>query len=251
MEWKVPAQVSPDALDLVPVSRSLQDALGRKVMILPEALRDLLATIAVAGGGMKIGVLARVHGVSRIQAAALAETLVKRRLVQEEGGSYRCTHRVIADMMREGLSSVRRQELHRALALSLEAAAGTDCTLEMATMMARHAERGGLPALAFRNALLASELLSSHGDHADALKWLDFASSSAANDQERQAVLAETARVLERAGWLERPVAASSALTDEEMQQEDLDLGVLERRAPDSDAFSGPNRRRRAPVGRG
>ncbi|MEP6571445.1 MAG: AAA family ATPase [Gemmatimonadota bacterium] len=248
MEWKVPAQVGPDALDLVPVSRSLQDALGRKVMILPEALRDLLSTIAVGVGGVTIGVLARVHGVSRIQAAALAESLVKRRLIYESGGSYRCTHRVIADMMREGLSPVRRQELHRALALSLEAAAGAEMSLDMATTMARHAERGGLPALAYRSALQAAEMLSVQGEPKEALVWIDLATSSASGASERQAVDAATAQILARAGWEERPPSSSSALTDEEMQQEDLDLGVLERRAPAVDTFIGPNRRRRTPV---
>ena len=45
-----------------------------------------------------------------------------------------------------------------------------------------------------------------------------------------------------------RPPDSSHALTHDEMQQEDIDLGVLERRAPAVDTFIGPNRRRRTPV---
>ena len=46
---------------------------------------------------------------------------VARLLLTEEDREYRCAHPVIADVVRENLTPARRQELHRAIALSLEA----------------------------------------------------------------------------------------------------------------------------------
>ena len=100
--------------------------------------------------------LSHVHGISRLHAAALGDALVDRHLAVEEGGAYRCIHPVIAHMVRDGLTASRRQETHRSLALALELALGPDEAADSAGEIARHADRGGERALAYRYALLAA-----------------------------------------------------------------------------------------------
>src|SRR2546428_2408094 len=101
---------------------------------------------------------------SRLRAAALADALVERRLLAEEGGVYRCAHPMIAEVVRDGLTPARRHELHRAIALSLEIVTPAAGLREVAGEIARHGERGGERPLAYRYALLASEAAA--GRHA-------------------------------------------------------------------------------------
>src|SRR4029079_2012799 len=121
-----------------PVSRTVQDAIAERVDRLSDELRDVLMTLAV-GGSCRPDVLSHVHGISRLHAAAMGDALVDRHLAVEEGGAYRCIHPVIAHMVRDSLTASRRQETHRALALAMELASGTDEAAEAAGELARHA----------------------------------------------------------------------------------------------------------------
>src|SRR5207244_169123 len=150
----VPSGVSYGHLQM---PRTVHDAIAERVAGLPYELRDLLATVAVAGRGIRTDLVSSVHGMSRLRAAALADALVERRLLAEEGGVYRCAHPMIAEVVRDGLTPARRHELHRAIALSLETVTPAAGLREVAGEIARHAERGGERPLAYRYALLASE----------------------------------------------------------------------------------------------
>jgi hypothetical protein len=166
-----------------------------------------------------------VHGISRLHAAAVADALVERRLLLEEGGVYRCAHPVIAHVVRDGLTPSRRREIHRTLALGLEQAMVPHQIREVARELARHADRGGEPALAYRFALVASEGALERYAFAEALSWLDLAASNARGEEQTHAVNHRTADVLEAAGWSEAPPLAKlgSPIT-RELEQADFDL---------------------------
>jgi DNA-binding SARP family transcriptional activator len=211
----------------LPMSQTVHDVIAERIERLPEQLSDLLTTIAVAGAGCRAEVLSHVHGISRLHAAGLGDALVDRRLVVEEGGLYRCAHPVIAQVVREGLSTSRRREIHRVLALALEKVTSPRDAQEAAREIARHADRGGEPALAYRFAILAAQKAIDRYAFAEAMSWLDLAATNAGGAAEADAVNRLTAHVLEAAGWSEVPplTKLGSAIT-RELEREDFDLPV-------------------------
>jgi DNA-binding SARP family transcriptional activator len=226
-EWTASAGVLTDEGRELPVSRTVHDVIAERIERLPGELSEVLISIAVAGAGCRTEVLSHVHGMSRLHAAAVADALVDRRVVVEEAGVYRCAHPVIAHVVRDGLTSSRRREVHRTLALGLERAMRPQDVGDVAREIARHADRGGEPALAYKYALMAAHGAMERYAFAEAMSWLDLAASNAAGAGESDAVNQLTTKVLEAAGWSEAPPLAKlgSAIT-RELEREDFDLPV-------------------------
>jgi DNA-binding SARP family transcriptional activator len=201
--WLPGAELEREGFEL-PMSQNVQDVIAERVGRLPERLRDILVTIAVSGTGCQTRVLSHVHGISRLFAASVGDALVERRLVIEEDGAYRCAHRLIAQAVRDGLTESRRRELHWILADALERAT-LPHEAGMAGEIARHADLGGEPALAYRQALLASDEAIQRHSYSEALSWLDLAASRAQPGSETDLVNRLTADVMERAGSLDAP----------------------------------------------
>jgi len=230
--WMAPPVPEAESYKAAPMPGSVHDAIAQRVVKLPYELRDLLATIAVAGRGGGTDLLSHVHGMSRLRAAALGDALVDRRLLVEEEGVYRCAHAVIAEVVRDALTPARRRELHRAIALALIAIAGSGDVGEMAGEIARHADRGGERAAAYRYALIASDAAAGGYAFEDALSWLDIAAGAAAAAAETDDVNRRTARVLALAGWSEggapqrRPSRGSGTRRGIDRRDVDLDARV-------------------------
>jgi predicted ATPase len=223
-EWTVSSEAVGAGCEL-PVSQTVQDAISERVERLPDELRDVLITLAVSGVGCRPDVLSHVHGISRLHAASDGDALVHRRLAVEEAGTYRCAHPVIAHMVRDGLTASRRQEVHRSLALALGLVLRPEEASAAASELARHADRGSEPGLAYRYALLAAEGAVSRYAYTEALSWLDLAASSTREAAESELVDRRTADVLEQAGWREAPGGRAPPVT-REIVTEDLDLRV-------------------------
>jgi DNA-binding SARP family transcriptional activator len=215
-QWTISPGLEDEGREF-PVSQSVHDVIAERVERLPGELREVLITVALSGAGCRPEVLSHVHGISRLHAASVGDTLVDRRLVVEEAGSYRCAHPVIAHVVRDGLTVSRRRELHRTIALALERTISPkQGARELAREIARHADRGGEPALAYRFALLAGEAAMERYAFAEALSWLDLAAGNAQGEEEANAVNQLTAHVLEVAGWTEAPrLQLDAALTME------------------------------------
>ena len=199
--------------------------MSERVAGLPYELRDILATISVAGRGVGSDILSHVHGISRIRASALGDALVERQLAAQVGGTYTCAHPIIADVVCAGLTTGRRQDLHRAIARSLQAITKEDESAAVADEIARHAQKAGEDQLAFRNALIASQAAEPRHSMEDALSWLDLAAAVAAAGDESALVSQQTARLLEETGWTEPPSAAKHLDTQPlGIEQDDVDL---------------------------
>ena len=226
-EWTL-AAAALEAGREFPLSRSVQDLIATRVERLPADLAEVMLTVAVAGGsGCRPELLSHVHGISRLRAAALCDALVDRRLATEDAGTYRAAHPVIGHVVREGVSAPRRAEVHRMLAITLERLAAPDSLRVVAGEIARHADRGGEPALACRAALLASEAAMQRYAFAEALAWLDLAAGAASGPEQSAEVNRRTADVLEVAGWSEVPATVARALpVTREIVPDDLDLPV-------------------------
>ena len=105
---------------------------------------------------------------------------------------------------------------------------------EVAGDIARHAERGGEPTIAYRYALLASEAAATRYAFEEALGWLDLASSTAGTPAESTEAGRRTADVLRLAGWSQPlPPSAGSRRSSagNGIERPDVDLG---RREPPS-----------------
>jgi predicted ATPase len=211
-----------------PLSRTVHEVIAERVERLPEELGEILISVAVSGGqGCRPAVLSHVHGISRLHAAAICDALGERRLVMEDGGSYRCLHPVIAHVVRDALTPTRRREVHRALAASLELLAPAAEAPDTAGDIARHAEQGGDAALAFRAALVAAEEALRRFAFTEALSWLDLASAVAGSRADAEEVDRRTVLLMETAGWREVPLhRGGRPPTTREIVGEDLDLPV-------------------------
>ncbi len=211
----------------IAMSLSVHDAIAERIESLPPDLHDVLLTIAVAGPGCRASVLSHVHGISRLRGAALADELVERRLVAEQDGVYRCAHPVMARVVRDGLTTSRRRELHRAIAVTLDQLAAEGGPAAPPGEIARHAELGGERGLAYRQALVASDAARQRYAYEEALAWLDLAAATAAPGQESDAVNRLTAEVLGVAGWREVPASVRRPEPGQrEIERQDLDLPV-------------------------
>jgi hypothetical protein len=182
----------------VELPRTVRAAIEDRCARLAYELRDLLATVAVSRRGARADLLSHVHGISRLRAAALADALVDRRLLDQEEGVYRCAHPVVEQVVRAGLTPARRAELDRAIALALDRLPHADDGVS--GDIASHAARGGERDLAFRAALAASDAALGRFAFDEALAWLDLASDAAPNAAASREADARTARVLELAG---------------------------------------------------
>jgi DNA-binding SARP family transcriptional activator len=202
--WKTGPEVGPDESRPIPMPRSVQDAIAERIARLPDDLRDLMATVVLAGQFCETDLLSHVHGISRLHVASLCDDLVGRRLLTEITGAYRPAHSLIADVIHEELTSSRRREIHRSIALALEYLAG-EKRGDIAGRIARHAEHGGERRMAFQNALMASERAQQRYAMEEALSWLDLASATAETAAEGDEVNRRTAELLEQAGWTEPP----------------------------------------------
>ena len=225
-EWTASADVLSGPGRELPVSQTVHDVIAERVERLPEELCEVLVTIAVAAAGCRTEVLSHVHGISRLHAASVADALVDRRLVKEESGLYRCAHPVIAQVVRNGLTSSRRREVHRTLAMASEWALLPQDLRQAAREIARHADRGGEPTLACKYAMIVAREALERYAFAEAMSWLDLAATNARGEAEGDAVNRLTAQVLEAAGWNEAPALMKlGGPITRELVSEDFDLG--------------------------
>lgn len=207
--WKTGPEVGPDETRPIPMPRTVQDAIAERLARVPDDLRDLLATVVLAGQSCETDVLSLVHGISRLHVATLCDELVGRRLLTEVTGAYRPAHSLIADVIHDQLTSARLRETHRSIALALEQLAADSKRSDLAGRIARHAEHGGDPRVAFRHALLASERAQQRYAMEEALSWLDLAAATAGTPAEGDEVNRRTSELLELAGWTEPPQSIS------------------------------------------
>ena len=202
---------------------TVHEAIAERIECLDDELHALLITIAVSNG-CRPDVLSHVHGISRLRAAVIGDGLVKRQLVTETAGMYACTHPIIANVVRNDLSTSRRREVNRALALALAVASTQENGHFPHGEIARHAELGGEREMACRHALLAAKSSERREAWEEALAWLELAAANAVTAGESEAVNVATARILDAAGRHDapaiRPIARFGPAV---MKPEDLD----------------------------
>ena len=222
-EWIVRAQDGGDGFAL-PSAPTVHEAIAERIECLPDELSAILISMAVSARGCSASVLSHVHGISRLRAAVGGDALVERHLAAEEDGVYRCAHPLIARVVSEALSTSRRREVHRGLALALELVASEGGATADPGEIARHAEQGGARAMAYRYAMLAVAACEARFAYAEALTWLDFAAAAAVGSDDMDTVNRTTARLLENAGLHEPPRGERQPVVAGRLDVTDFDL---------------------------
>ena len=229
LEWVAWAPDKVDEYRPVDLPRSMRDSVARRVTKLPTQMRELLETVAVAGQAVTTELVAQVHDLSRVKVAALLDALVKRELLVEEDGQFRCAHRVIQGVARQDLTPVTRRELHRALALTLAELTPLEGEDGSAGRIASHADQGGEPALAHQYALRASRAAATRYAFEEAFGWLDLAAATARTGTERDDVNQWSSQLLQTTGWSPPPRPVRRPGTPAwGIRRDDLDLRVVE-----------------------
>lgn len=224
--WTVTPAAAADLSETIDLPRTVREAITARFSKLPYELRDLLVAVAVAGRGATTALLSLVSGASRLRVAALADSLVERRLLAEESGVYRCAHPVIGEVIREAVTPARRREMHRALAYAFEELGEQGLWGEAA----RHAMAGAEPERAYRTARRAAEWTLERQSAEDAVAWLDVALKAASTDADRAAAAARRAELVSMitAAPAAQPTRRSGTPA-RGLARKDLDLGTPQR----------------------
>jgi len=129
------------------VPGNVADVIRRRVSLLPAATADALATAAVIGRDVDLGLLARVAEVTLDESADVVEPALVHRLlvtVPEHPAAVRFSHALVREVLLDGLSPLRRARLHLRVADAIEASgAGVDDAEILAEHLFRAAAVGG------------------------------------------------------------------------------------------------------------
>jgi predicted ATPase len=229
LEWVAWAPAKSGDYHPLELPRTVRDSVARRITTLPPPLRELLATVAVAGQGVRPELVAEVHDLSRVRAAGMLDALAKRELLVEDDGQFRCAHRVVQDVVRHDLTPATRLELHRSLALALATLTPAEVEDDAAGRIAGHADQGGEPTIAHRYALKASQAAATRYAFEEALAWLELAAATARQGEEREEVNRRSTQLLQTTGWDHPPGPVKRPGTPAwGIRREDLDLRVVE-----------------------
>jgi DNA-binding SARP family transcriptional activator len=105
---------------------TLREVIGRRLGVLSERARRLVAVAAVAGRACDFGLLARVTDLDEVLAAEGVEELVRRRVLRTVGDRLEFAHDRIRDVTKAEILPLRRAALHRRLAEAMEALYAAD-----------------------------------------------------------------------------------------------------------------------------
>lgn len=138
-------QVDPGALDAVPASLTLPEALREsvraRILRLPAPVRPILDAAAVLGRRFDFALLRGLTGEADAALLDALDLLVRRHLLVEGpgGDGYDFSHDKVREVVYHDLGAARRILLHRAAAEAMERESGGD---ERAGPIAEHFERG-------------------------------------------------------------------------------------------------------------
>jgi len=168
-------ELARDAESLAP--HSVRGVISRRLARLHPTTRELLAVASVAGREFGLAVLNDVaarRGIADEPAVGAAlEESVARRLLIERGPAYVFAHEQIREVLYQGLSAIRRRQLHQLTAEAVERHHGGD--LRLASRLAYHYSRGDDLGRALHFTVLAAADAARVHATSDALRSYDNA----------------------------------------------------------------------------
>jgi len=149
--------------DAVPTT-SIADGVRARLALMSDDARRILSSAAVIGQRSPFDLLVRVTGSSREAVIGALRAGIQAQLVEErpDGPSYAFRHALLRDALLAELIGPERQDIHRAVALALEAATPEADRPSISDELARHFDAAGDAERATRYHLMAVRA-SSHG----------------------------------------------------------------------------------------
>ncbi len=225
---------------------SLRAAVRARLAGVPQDCRLTLETAAVLGRRFDFDMLLEATHEPEERLLAAVETLVRRRLLREEGegGVYDFSHDKLREVVYRDTGGARRRSLHRNVAEALERH-GEGEAHERDARLAEHYERAHVWAKALQHLALAAERSHALFAMRDALHWFDRAIAlseahpEALDERTRLALYERRGAARAQAGQTEGAVAdvrrvidAARASGEREKARDALiQLGMVYRRA--------------------
>jgi eukaryotic-like serine/threonine-protein kinase len=117
----------PEGGEAFALERDLNETLKRRLSLLSELTREILGPAALFGGGFSVEVLARTTGRPAADVnRALAEAIGSALITASPPGRYTFTHNRIRRAVAELVEDRLRPDVHRRIAVALEAARDSD-----------------------------------------------------------------------------------------------------------------------------
>ncbi len=159
------------------VPQSVRGVISRRLARLNHAARETLAVASVSGREFEFSVVGDVverRGIGdRSDVAVALDEAATRRLLIERDRTYVFVHELIREVLYQGLSPVRRRQLHQLTAEALERAHDSDASI--ATRLAYHYSRGDDLHRALHYTVAAAEEATQVHATADAMRLYDNA----------------------------------------------------------------------------
>ena len=155
---------------------ALRAAVRARLAHVPQEIRPTLEVAAVFGRRFDFDMLLEASHEPEERLLGALETLVKRRLLREEGegGVYDFSHDKLREVVYRDIGGARRRLLHRSVAQALERC-GDGEAHEQDARLAEHYERAHVWTKALRHLVLAGEHSLRLFAMRDALHWFDRA----------------------------------------------------------------------------
>lgn len=190
----------------IAIPQGVRDAIGQRLAALSDECARLLAVASLLGREFHLAVLSRAAGIEGDRLLAALDEAIGARIVQEVPGhigTYAFSHALIAETLRDGLTTVQRALLHRRIGEALEelpSPAADERVEELAHHFfeaARAGEAEKAIAHAMRAALRASERLAfeeAAAHYGRALQALELAGGDVRREAELLLLRAESLR---------------------------------------------------------
>ena len=208
--WSTPYDEATEDYRELPLPRSVQAAVNRRVDRLGGAVRRLLEAASLAGEGFSLEELSGATALSEWETLEAAEVAGRAGLLQQRPDGLGFAHDLLRRALSEGLSLERRKVLHRKLAEGLARLEGPPA------QVAEHLERAGQPKDAVVWRVKAAEAAERVYANSEALEQLAKALEDGAQGRQAFEVHAARARLyktLDQQGAWEAALSAMTQLS--------------------------------------
>jgi DNA-binding winged helix-turn-helix (wHTH) protein len=198
----------------------LREAIRSQLGPLDAARRSVLGVCALLGDEFDFSLLARVSAVSLDETErAVREAVARRVLTQVSAGTYRFSHALIREVLKNDLSTLERAKVHHRIALALETSLRDD---DSTAVLAFHFEQAlpvlGSPREPIRYALAAARTAMSRLAFEQArdlcVGALSLAKDRGASVEERAQILKQLAEAQTLSGAVEEAKATYCDLAE-------------------------------------
>jgi tetratricopeptide (TPR) repeat protein len=184
-----------DELKEIEIPSTVKEVILRRIERVPKKYRRILESAAAIGGCFDVQLLQEAFSYNRLALLESLELMEKEhQLIRSSEGYCQFTHEKIRQVLHEGISDIRKREIHRLIGEALESRLPNDALL---LELSNHFCTAGENEKCIRYSLLAGESCLKRYALAEAAPYLERVVNRARNDPDK---LQEYLRALEGLG---------------------------------------------------